>query len=69
MNMNTIMQFLNNNMTTLSSAVKNIWDFIVDNVGLVVYLLQASLSLVFMSGSAVFSFFIDLVGRYIFYTD
>lgn len=63
MNMNTIMQFVNNNMTTLSSAMRNVWDFTIDNVSLVLYLLEALLSIVFVSGFTVFTFFIDLVRK------
>lgn len=57
------MQFVNNNMTTLSSAMRNVWDFTIDNVSLVLYLLEALLSIVFVSGFTVFTFFIDLVGE------
>lgn len=48
-------------MTTLSSAVRNVWEFTVDNIGLVLYLLETLLSAVFVSGFTVFSFIIDLV--------
>ncbi|XP_065207429.1 transmembrane protein 245 [Planococcus citri] len=61
MNVNTLMQFVNNNMTTLSSAVKNVWEFTVDNIGLVLYLLETLLSAVFVSGFTVFSLIIDLI--------
>lgn len=63
MNVNTLMQFVNNNMTTLSSAVRNVWEFTIDNIGLVLYLLETLLSAVFVSGFTVFSFIIDLVGK------
>lgn len=56
MNMNTIMQFINNNMTTFSSAIKNVWDFTIDNVGLILYFLETLISIVLVSGFTVFSF-------------
>lgn len=61
LNMRTIMQFLNNNMTTLSSAMRNVWDFTVDNVGLILYLFETLISIILVSGSTVFSFMIDMV--------
>lgn len=58
-----IMQFINNNMTTLSSAMRNVWEFVIDNIGLILYFLETLISVVLVSGSTVFSFIIDIVSE------
>lgn len=50
-------------MTTLSSAMRNIWDFTIDNIGLILYLIETLISIILVSGSTVFTFMIDMVSR------
>lgn len=62
-NVHMITQFINNNMTTLSSAMRNVWEFTLDNIGLILYFLETLISVVLVSGSTVFSFIIDIVSE------
>lgn len=58
---NAVMNFVNDNMAILLSTTSAVWEFVKDNVGLVLYLLQNLLYVVFISSSTVFGFFIDIV--------
>lgn len=62
-NVRMIMQFINNNMTTLSSAMRNVWEFMMDNIGLILYFIETLVSVVLVSGSTVFGFVIDIVSN------
>lgn len=50
-------------MTTLSSAMRNIWEFTVDNIGLVLYLIETLISIILISGTTVLTFMIDMVSK------